>query len=333
MMVSGMSKTTIAFLQQIEKTRNLFDRAKRKIFNAPTTAPMLKIDYRGQAASDQIRARLEKGIPCLVCRIGRIELDVILRYINMQAKGDNRIKFSRYLFKSSGPYWWDDQIRALMHNNAGFIHSTDEDLYRFAEKMLVDIQGIDILGSWLPGEVCLNHLFPAAQIIPLIDLEPYYHADPWSQALEGKKVLVIHPFEATIRSQYARRSNLFRDPRVLPEFELLTLKAVQSIGGNMTGYKDWFEALDWMCEQIAKMDFDVAIIGAGAYGLPLAASVKRLGKHAIHLGGATQILFGIRGSRWDRMPFFQQLYNGYWIRPFPEETPSNFKNVERGCYW
>ena len=53
----------------------------------------------------------------------------------------------------------------------------------------------------------------------------------------------------------------------------------------------------------------------------------------IHMGGATQILFGIRGSRWDRMPFFQQLYNEYWIRPLAQETPANFKKVERGCYW
>jgi hypothetical protein len=126
---------------------------------------------------------------------------------------------------------------------------------------------------------------------------------------------------------------LFHDPEILPEFKLLTLKAVQSIGGASTGYRDWFEALDWICNQIAGMDFDVALIGAGAYGLPLTAFVKKLGKQGLHLGGATQILFGIRGSRWDRMPFFQHLYNEYWIRPLAEETPANFKNIEGGCYW
>jgi phytoene dehydrogenase-like protein len=88
-----------------------------------------------------------------------------------------------------------------------------------------------------------------------------------------------------------------------------------------------------MCAQINALDFDVAIIGAGAYGLPLAAHIKRLGKKAIQLGGATQILFGIRGRRWDRMPFFQGLYNEHWVRPLPEETPLNFQSVEDGCYW
>jgi hypothetical protein len=35
----------------------------------------------------------------------------------------------------------------------------------------------------------------------------------------------------------------------------------------------------------------------------------------VHLGGATQRLFGIRGKRWDERPFFQNLYNEHWTRP------------------
>ena len=52
-----------------------------------------------------------------------------------------------------------------------------------------------------------------------------------------------------------------------------------------------------MEERIGKIDFDVALLGCGAYGLPFAASIKRMGKKAVHLGVATQILFGIKGKR------------------------------------
>ena len=77
-------------------------------------------------------------------------------------------------------------------------------------------------------------------------LEPYWAIEPWTRALEGKKVLVIHPFASLIESQYAeKRELLFQDKRVLPSFELKTLQAVQSIGGE-SEFKDWFEALDWM---------------------------------------------------------------------------------------
>ena len=51
--------------------------------------------------------------------------------------------------------------------------------------------------------------------------------------LRGKKVLVIHPFAETIQHQYEqKRTLLFKNPDVLPEFQLETIKAVQSLGGQ-----------------------------------------------------------------------------------------------------
>lgn len=57
-------------------------------------------------------------------------------------------------------------------------------------------------------------------------------------------------------------------------------------------FSDWFEALEHMYSEAMKEDFDVAIIGCGAYGFPLAAKIKKAGKIGIHLGGAAQLLFG-----------------------------------------
>jgi hypothetical protein len=331
-MGSGMTEFTSATMQQIERKRRLIRRVQRKLLKIPAGASRLRLDYQGQAANELLVQQVESGKPVMICRLGQVELDAVLRFYNMQAGGSFWGKLEKYLFKEGGMFWWDDDIRSALSDHAGFFSTDEENLQRFGELMLRDIHGIDILGSWLPGEINLAHLFPDAYIIPLKDLEPYYHVNPWSRVLKGKRVLVIHPFEMSIRNQYARRELLFRDPEVLPEFELLTLKAVQSIAGNPTCFKDWFTALDWMCDQIARIDFDLAIIGAGAYGLPLAAYVKKLGRQGFHLGGATQILFGIRGSRWDNMPFFQQLYNEYWIRPSEEETPTSFRQSGEG-YW
>lgn len=76
------------------------------------------------------------------------------------------------------------------------------------------------------------------------------------------------------------------------------IRAVQSLGGN-SQFKDWFEALEYMKTEIDKVDYDICLIGAGAYGFPLAAHVKRQGKQGVHLGGALQLLFGIKGKRWE----------------------------------
>ncbi len=102
-----------------------------------------------------------------------------------------------------------------------------------------------------------------------------------------------------------------------------------------TPYRDWFEALDYMKEEIEKKKFDVCILGFGAYGFPLAAHVKRMGKKAIHLGGVTQMLFGIKGKRWEDYSFYPytNLFSEHWVRPSDKERPDNALKVENACYW
>ena len=63
-----------------------------------------------------------------------------------------------------------------------------------------------------------------------------------------------------------------------------TIKAVQTIADQQDSRFDtWFDALEYMKDEISKVDFDIALIGCGAYGMCLAAHVKRLGKQAVHL--------------------------------------------------
>lgn len=85
---------------------------------------------------------------------------------------------------------------------------------------------------------------------------------------------------------------------------------------------------------IDKVDYDVALIGCGAYGMPLAAHCKRMGKKAVHLGGALQLLFGIRGNRWEtEQDIYKQFMNEHWVRPLESERPKVALNVENACYW
>jgi hypothetical protein len=206
-------------------------------------------------------------------------------------------------------------------------------LSRFSELMLSDMRDLDILGSWLCEEGFVNERFQSAKKIRLRMLEPFWSSKPWSKQLQNKKVLVIHPFDATIRLQYNRREKLFANPDILPAFDLDVIKAVQSIVGTDVDFSSWFEALDFLKSEVAKREFDVAILGCGAYGFPLAAYIKRLGKQSIHLGGAVQLLFGIKGARWDAIQGHAALYNEHWIRPLPVDIPEDHKKVEGGCYW
>jgi hypothetical protein len=113
----------------------------------------------------------------------------------------------------------------------------------------------------------------------------------------------------------------------------MTLEAVQSIAKTPTAFADWFAALDDMKQKVDCIDFDIAMIGCGAYGFPLAAHVKRLGRKALHLGGIVQVLFGIKGKRWEESEHISKLMNEHWTKPLPEEVPSNFRLVDGGSYW
>jgi hypothetical protein len=210
-----------------------------------------------------------------------------------------------------------------------------------------DIPLIDLLACHQYTE-CHMPLRADVQRIHLEMLYPFFVERPWTRILKHKKVLVVHPFEASIQLQYSQRELLYAQDDVLPEFQLITLKAVQTIAGEPSGFRDWFEALAWMEHEIDQIDFDIAIIGCGAYGLPLAAHVKRLGKQAIHMAGGTQLLFGILGNRWveyyKSLHFLQyrdqqididytSLFNEHWIYPLKEDTIQNARIVENSCYW
>lgn len=267
----------------------------------------------------------------MVCRFGTSELGTVAAYLHSR---ENFFRKIYHVFNNDSINW-NTSVKVGMCRDSGFFPAEDAYLDRFAELMLNDIPQADILGAWQRHELGLSHYLRNVKAVPLQSLEPYLHADPWSGALAGKKVLVVHPFVASIRQQYPKRKLLFKDPRVLPDFELKTILAVQSAAGNRVDFPDWFAALDHMKKQISDTDFDIAIIGAGAYGFPLAAHVKRMGKQAIHLAGVTQILFGIRGNRWENIAPYNEMFNEAWVRPLPEETPRLASQMEAGNapYW
>jgi len=303
--------------------KRLFDGGENRIEEMP-------LDFEGQNASNLIKEKLTLDNPCMIGRFGSVELSLVLEYQN----SNRSWKYLKYVRGDISTYKLTENTLSSSFINAGIFPKTPEIIEGFAHLMLKDMKEIDVLGSWRQEESFFSDEIAGAIKIPLKDIEPYYHQDPWSRCLEGKKVLVVHPFAESIQRQYTEnRDCLFSDNRILPQFELKVIKSVQSIAGQKTKFNDWFEALDHMESQIQATDFEVAIIGCGAYGLPLAAFVKRLGKKSVHLGGATQILFGIKGSRWLDHYFISKLFNPHWKFPLESETPKNFKKIENGCYW
>lgn len=305
--------------------------------------PPLQREEDPDKASEMIYNLLSDDKPCMIARFGSTEMSAIINYLGVNSQQHSVWKFIQ---GKQPEWWWNKNIMNQMQQWSGFFPPSPENMQRFGKMMIEDAKEVDLLGSWLFDEYHLRaYLSPDLKKVWLIFLDPFWAKQPWTKALEDKKILVVHPFASIIENQYeVNREKLFKNSDILPRFDLKTIEAVQSLGGKSNGYKDWFEALDFMQQKMDSTDFDICLLGCGAYGFPLAAHAKRMGKKAIHMGGSLQLLFGIIGHRWENPNYakaakkvcptisYPSLFNSYWVRPseFRNETTAQ---VENNCYW
>ena len=337
------------------KLKTFLAKASSKIYKKINRKPyydcMPGCIYERQQANDLLYDALKDGNPFMLTRYGSIEMCVTNSYRMRQDSRNMISKLWEFVTDKTDLPWYDDLFVVSISRNAGVFNPTPSILDRFAKRYLQDSKLIDMLMSVNYKEKFMP-LKDTCKFIHFESIYPYFVERPWTRILKGKRVLVVHPYADTIRKQYANRDKLYENKEILPEFELITLKAVQSSAYAEVPFKDWFEALKYMEDEISKIQFDICLLGCGAYGLPLAAHVKRLGKQAIHMGGGVQLLFGIKGKRWEEeykiateknifgynVPFtlnldYYKLFNEYWVNPSSDETPKSAKSVEGACYW
>lgn len=271
-----------------------------------------------KSSDDVLKLRIASGKSFAAIRFGAVEMSALNNYV--------KIKLGlRRSYKKS--------VRYSMKNNAGFFPTTTDNLNYYATYMLKQIGQTDILGISGVHMEDYFHRYYCPQAVPI----QYWAFEPllgsWSPLLKGKKVLVISPFAKQIEEQYKRRKELFTGrPEILPEFTLKTVEAVQTLGKEADPrFSNWFEALDYMKVEVLKHDFDIALVGCGAYGSALCLFIKGLKKQAIQTGGATQLLFGLMGKRWENREHVVKHVTSSWTRP--TQIPQGSDEVEKGCYW
>ena len=276
-----------------------------------------------EETSAAIHRRIIAGTPSAFGKLGTLELE-LLAHDAQRAPGGQRVPTT-------------PTLRELAFINVGLFPATDDILWRAFDEIREALHHVDIIavfGNAGEREI-MNHEGRHAMLCETDGLEPWDAAVPWSAALEGKRVLMIHPFVETAKSQYENhRAALWpHQPTVLPEFELQTLRMPLSVGIAPPEEADWHERLDRMRHDMSDREFDVALIGAGGMSLPLAAHAKKMGAIGIHMGGPSQLLFGIRGRRWDEDPGYQHIFTNSWTRPSRVETAPASAKIEGGCYW
>jgi len=103
-----------------------------------------------------------------------------------------------------------------------------------------------------------------------------------------------------------------------------------TIAGNEPANKTYEEVLEDLFQECLKQNADIYFLSCGCYGLPLQLKLKAAGKKSIYVGGLMQLLFGLKGKRWDDRKIINQHYNKYW--KYPTKKPINAEAVEGWCY-
>jgi hypothetical protein len=248
-------------------------------------------------------------------------------------------------------YPYISDIKKNMTVNAGLFPATDEALDEWAAHMLSDVlPEMDGMAEWntcnpvQEGQI-LEAFSPKSKRFPARSLEPYYEETPatrWTFRIPDRtKVAVVSPFATSIAAQAARQAEVWPTTPVWnPAITLIPVKAYYS--PYLSPDSTWpaaVEAAGWraavraLADEVVRSGAKVALVGVGALSLPLAVALKKRGVAAIHTGGATQIMFGVKGRRWLSHSVISTFFNDAWVSPSADEVPSNAGAVEGGCYW
>lgn len=246
----------------------------------------------------------------------------------------------------------DAQMALNLERFSGVFPATAESLSQWIQEYKRSLQSIQkepIVAGWFQGlgsyeEKLLTNTSSKAPRIPLRSLEPYYVSPEkrWTNLLAGKRVAVVSSFSKTILSQIGKGKQIWGE-----DFESLLPSSTTWLP-IQTGFPPalangtlewpsqcltWQKVLDWLENQVLETHADVCLIGCGGLGMILGSRLKRRGIPCVVLGGAIQVLFGIKGQRWKNHNIIGNFWNDAWMWPSEEETPGGSKKIEGGCYW
>lgn len=292
-----------------------------------------------EEGSKNIQDIAQSGQPFLVGRNGSTELQLLYFYITWRTI-------------SGKPY--PDNLKQGIHIYSGVFPESDTLIDEWCKTYLESLSELDItVAGWykplfsVEMGVLGKYAPPHCPRIPLRSLEPYYSGSQhwWTHALAGHKICVVSSFAETIKKQVESGATgaIWRGAQA----GLLDISGAQwsfvkagyapSIalgrGGWPAGVHSWRDAIDLLEREVVATGASTALIGCGGLGLILGARLKKRGISAIILGGAIQVLFGIKGKRWETHDIISKFWNPFWVWPAADEIPGGAQFVEGGCYW
>lgn len=246
------------------------------------------------------------------------------------------------LMKSALQSW----IKVHAYRQSGVFPATPEFIMAFCEKFKSQVEEVDFLAiakGW--SHLDLRSETKSSKYLEFLSLEPdrslpYEEGNCYLPFLKGKRIVIIN----SISDLLVERANKRKFEAIWANINLPWFYPSEVISltfpfiydeSTQTDYRDVWGIYDLIIKKLDKVDFDVALIGAGCLGIPIATHIKCRGKVAISLGGHLQVLFGVYGKRWERDQTWSNSYfNDAWIKSPESRTPKNKTGLpDNASYW
>jgi len=304
----------------------------KSIFPVPVdmSTTQSEIEKGASQVASLILECLSQDKGCLIGRNGTVELEVLLNYHRYK-------KFFQ-------------DMTFTLERNAGVFPQEEHALLQWVQETSEASKICDILAAGWYAPLRQQELLFLNQVnenyccVPLRSLEPYYVPPQlrWTALLSDQRVGIVSSFTKTMKQQLKKRDALWRNDvdSYLPdsaEFVFFQTGYSPAIAKGQAEWspavKTWMQALDSLEKDIIDSNVRIVLIGCGGLGMPLAQRLKKAGKIVLVLGGAIQVLFGVKGERWKHHDVIGKLWNKAWVYPSLEETPRGASLIERSCYW
>lgn len=269
------------------------------------------LSYRDAQAI--LREHIQSSKPFMAARLGNTEAKITSGY----AYGIIPNCWKKWLYKSAGFYSVSEKNK-------------DNDCVKYAKLSLESLRICDFNLCRFESEIPLINQFAPAQSLN-IDWYDLYVVDEqnWTTSLIGKRVLIVSSISDTIKRQIKKRACA---KGFLMAEKILYYDMPETYFEECRRCSNWFEEFESIKCKLSEINFDIAIIAGGAYGYPLAAFVKMIGKQAIDICSGIYPLFHIKNNTQSIIRRVSSLYSRDWV--FPIENPKyNIENIERAAYW
>ena len=155
---------------------------------------------------------------------------------------------------------------------------------------------LDSVGYWRRNVIVCDFHF-IESLVPFLFFFDKFAAD--------KTFLLVTPFAQSIEYQLSRSQELIPghdySQCTFTIYETpITYSYTYDDISTIVSTKNWGEQTDLMCEEIRRLDFDIALLSCGSYAMPIGTFIKNeMGKKALYMGGPLQKMFNIGGARYE----------------------------------